>query len=36
MRTEMDYLVIGNIIFDQRKQPPRRKARSWKDEYGLV
>jgi hypothetical protein len=35
MRTEMDYLVIGNFIFDKRKQPSWREARSWKDEYGL-
>jgi len=35
MRTEMDYLVIGNFVFDKRKQLPWREARSWKDEYGL-
>jgi carbamoyltransferase len=35
MRTEMDYLVIGNFIFDKRKQPPWEEKQTWKEEYGL-
>jgi carbamoyltransferase len=35
MRTEMDYLVIGNYIFDKKTQPTWHETDSWKDEYKL-
>jgi carbamoyltransferase len=35
MRTEMDYLVVGNFIFDKKFQPKWTESESWKDEYKL-
>ncbi|MEE9304290.1 MAG: carbamoyltransferase C-terminal domain-containing protein, partial [Thiotrichaceae bacterium] len=35
MRTEMDYLVLENIILDKTKQPNRDDDDSWKDEFVL-
>ncbi|HBG05735.1 MAG: hypothetical protein A2075_06100 [Geobacteraceae bacterium GWC2_58_44] len=35
MRTEMDYLVIGNFIFDKKEQPKWQEAGEWRDQYGL-
>lgn len=35
MRTEMDYLVIGNFVFDKRSQPPWKEEKGWKEAYGL-
>ncbi len=35
MRTEMDYLVIGNFIFDKKVQPAWQETADWRDEYGL-
>ena len=35
MRTEMDYLVMENIILDKTKQPNRDDDDSWKDEFVL-
>ncbi len=35
MRTEMDYLVIGNLLFDKRKQPPWQESDDWKSKYEL-
>lgn len=35
MRTEMDYLVVGNYIFDKKLQPKWIEEKDWKDEYGL-
>ncbi len=35
MRTEMDYLVLENIILDKTKQPSRDDDESWKDEFAL-
>lgn len=35
MRTEMDYLVVGNFIFDKKTQPKWTESESWKDEYKL-
>lgn len=35
MRTEMDYLVIGDYLFDKRTQPAWHEAQDWKTEYGL-
>ena len=35
MRTEMDFLVIGNYIFDKGQQPLWKEAMEWKNEYVL-
>jgi carbamoyltransferase len=35
MRTEMDYLVIGNYIFDKAKQPAWKEGKSWQIDYVL-
>jgi carbamoyltransferase len=35
MRTEMDYLVIGNFIFDKKKQPEWLEKDNWKEEFVL-
>lgn len=35
MRTEMDYLVIGNYIFDRKEQPEWQEADDWREEYGM-
>ena len=35
MRTEMDFLVIGNYIFDKGQQPLGKEAMEWKNEYIL-
>lgn len=35
MRTEMDYLVVNNYIFDKKTQPKWTESESWKDEYKL-
>ncbi|MDU0458998.1 MAG: carbamoyltransferase [Geobacteraceae bacterium] len=35
MRTEMDYLVIGNMILDKRVQPVWRESADWHKEYAL-
>jgi carbamoyltransferase len=35
MRTEMDYLVIGNMIFDKREQPPWQEKGEWRNEFTL-
>jgi carbamoyltransferase len=35
MRTEMDYLVLGNFIFDKREQPKWEEQKDWREEYGL-
>src|SRR3972149_11632521 len=35
MRTEMDYLVVGNYIFEKKAQPKWHEERDWRDEYGL-
>ncbi len=35
MRTEMDYLVIGNRLFAKEDQPEWRERGSWRDQYGL-
>lgn len=35
MRTEMDYLVIGNFIFDKKGQPTWKETKDWREEYGL-
>ncbi len=35
MRTEMDYLVIGNFLFDRVEQPQWREKSDWRAQYGL-
>lgn len=35
MRTEMDYLVMGNILFEKKAQPAWDDSGKWKEEYAL-
>lgn len=35
MRTEMDYLVIGNFLFDKKLQPAWTEKDNWKEEFTL-
>ncbi|MFD2569928.1 carbamoyltransferase [Spirosoma soli] len=35
MRTEMDYVVIGNYVFDKRQQPEWQEKDNWKEEFVL-
>lgn len=35
MRTEMDYLVMGNYIFDKNKQVDLVNDSNWKEEFKL-
>ncbi len=35
MRTEMDYLVIGNLLFDKKVQPEWTEKQDWKEDYKL-
>jgi carbamoyltransferase len=35
MRTEMDYLIIGNFIFDKKQQPEWKEHILWKEEFVL-
>ena len=35
MRTEMDYLVVGNDLFAKVEQPPWQEQGDWRDRYGL-
>jgi len=35
MRTEMDYLVVGDFLFPKKDQPPFEEEREWKEEYLL-
>jgi carbamoyltransferase len=35
MRTEMDYLVVGNFLFDKKKQPEWQEKDGWKEEFVL-
>ena len=35
MRTEMDYLVMENILLSKEGQPEQMKDDSWKDEFVL-
>lgn len=35
MRTEMDYLVIGNYLFDKRQQQELKNDSNWKEEFKL-
>jgi carbamoyltransferase len=35
MRTEMDYLVVGNFLFDKRQQPEWQEKDNWQEEFVL-
>lgn len=35
MRTDMDYLILGNFILDKKKQKPLEKDIDWKKEFEL-
>ncbi len=35
MRTDMDYLVVGDFVFDKQEQPVWHEERDWREEYGL-
>lgn len=35
MRTEMDYLVVGNYLFNKREQPEWAEKDNWKEEFVL-
>jgi carbamoyltransferase len=35
MRTEMDFLVMGNYLYDKQSQPSWPKDESWKKEFAL-
>lgn len=35
MRTEMDYLVIGNYLYAKTEQPKWKKEENWKEEFKL-
>jgi carbamoyltransferase len=35
MRTEMDFLVIGNYLFDKSDQPKWNEIKDWKSEFAL-
>jgi len=35
MRTEMDYLVMGNLFFEKKKQPEWSESDKWKEEFKL-
>jgi carbamoyltransferase len=35
MRTEMDYLVMGNFILDKKEQPEFKEDKNWREEFGL-
>jgi len=35
MRTEMDYLIIGNFLFNKAEQPQWQGKDNWRDQYEL-
>ncbi len=35
MRTEMDYLVMGDYLFEKSAQPPWKEAHDWHEEFEL-
>lgn len=35
MRTEMDYLAIGNFLFEKKQQPEWEEKDNWKEEFTL-
>jgi carbamoyltransferase len=35
MRTEMDYLMLGNYLVDKTEQKPLSDDTNWRDEFEL-
>jgi carbamoyltransferase len=35
MRTEMDFLVVGNYVMDKKNQPPLPEKGDWRKEFKL-
>jgi carbamoyltransferase len=35
MRTEMDYLALGNYLLDKKEQPPLKEDKDWRKDIGL-
>ena len=35
MRTELDYLVINNVVFDKREQPVWNEKGNWQGQFPL-
>jgi len=35
MRTEMDYLVVGSLLLDKKRQPQREEKGDWRQEFQL-
>jgi carbamoyltransferase len=35
MRTEMDFLVVGNYLMDKREQPHLSETVDWRTEFKL-
>jgi carbamoyltransferase len=35
MRTEMDYLVMGDYLFKKEEQPQWEEKNNWRDEFQL-
>jgi carbamoyltransferase len=35
MRTEMDYLVLENMLLSKQDQPEWQEEGNWRDEYAL-
>ena len=35
MRTEMDYLVLGNYLLDKKSQPNQTEKEDWREEFEL-
>jgi carbamoyltransferase len=35
MRTEMDYLVLGNFLFEKKRQPAWTDTDKWKEEFKM-
>jgi carbamoyltransferase len=35
MRTEMDFLVVGNYVLDKKEQPPLKETGDWRSEFKL-
>jgi carbamoyltransferase len=35
MRTGMDFLVVGNFLFEKRLQPEWQEKDNWKEEFTL-
>jgi carbamoyltransferase len=35
MRTEMDYLVVGDFLFAKKDQPEWREQGDWREQFDL-